>query len=89
MTFAEFDEVLEGYKRRQRDNTNDLLYLAWHVAVWSRCDPKDFPKNLKDVLIKDKPQPTREMTVDEQLAMLRLMNAAFGGNEVVGDGTLH
>lgn len=73
--------MCEGYRKREINRVNELLYLAWHIAALER--QKKLP-SLKSLMQKvdEKAKPHKEQTVDEQIAMCRLLNAAFGGEFV-------
>lgn len=78
LTIAEFSEMVDGYIRRQKNKRNELLYLAWHTAALIR--QAELPA-LAD-LVQDEPKEPHEQTPEEMIAVLRLINAAYGGNVV-------
>lgn len=71
--------MAEGYNKRNLKRKNEFIELAWNTAYLSRV--KEMPE-LKSILIKDF-KPARQQTDEEMMAMARLLNAAFGGVEVV------
>lgn len=71
--------MLKGYNRRQKDERNKLLFLAWHTEVFAR--QKTLPA-LTSMMETDEPKEKHVQTDDEMLAMCRLLNAAFGGEVV-------
>jgi len=74
LTFAEFSEMCEGYKWRREQQLNDLISHAWHTArltMWT----KEFPK-LETLLIRRNSKP---QTAEDMLAVVKILNAAFGG----------
>ena len=79
LTYAEFVAMAEGYVRAQRRRTNELVYLAWHVAALSR-QPK-LPE-LQSLMQAEDDHRKKDQTPDEMLAMVRMLNAAMGGVEV-------
>lgn len=81
MTYAEFFAMLHAYQRRQRRRNNELIYTAWHSAAFRRMDR--LPA-LQSVLVNEdaEPEPAREQTTDEMIAVCKLLTAAFGGKVV-------
>ena len=86
LTYSEFITMFHGYVRAQRRRANEMLYTAWHTAMFTRA--KEMPE-LKSVLIEEDAATTasrgglREQTPEEQLMTLRVLNAALGGAEVM------
>jgi len=78
LTYAELDVILNGYVERRKDHNNELLYLAWHTALFTRQEYK-LPKFEEIITPKEKKQ---KQTDEEMMAMARILNAAFGGTEV-------
>ena len=81
LTPAEIATMAQGHNRKSRRRVNELIYSAWHTAVFGRMEKMPA---LEDV-IKDEgeaPQRHREQTDDEMMAMARILNAAFGGEVV-------
>lgn len=68
--------MAEGYQKKYKQHMNELIYLAWHTAYLQRVTK--FP-DLKSLLQEDK---KNAQTDDEMMAMARMLNAAFGGDEV-------
>lgn len=81
LTFSEFCAMVSGYQRKQTKHTNELLYVAWHVAAFSRQDRLPGLKSLMQS-VDSTTSPHKEQTTDEMLSMCRLLNAAFGGEVV-------
>ena len=79
LTPAEFAAMAAGYARTQRRRTNELVYLAWHVAAFSR-QPK-LPE-LSSLMQTEDDSRKKDQTPDEMLTMVRMLNAAMGGVEV-------
>lgn len=69
--------MVEGYSKRKTNRTNELLYLAWHIAALSRV--QKIPE-LESLYIKD--EKIHKQTDEDMMAMARVLNAAFGGVEV-------
>ena len=77
LTFAEFVIIFKEYARTEKRKVNELLFLAWHTALFER--QKKLP-SLKSIYITEEerePQSTEEM-----IAMCRMFNAALGGKEI-------
>lgn len=74
MTPAELLIKAEGYKRKQKEKYNDLIYLAWHTEAFARTEK--LPS--LDSLMREK----HEQTDEEMMAMAKVLNAAFGGEVV-------
>jgi len=53
--------------------------MAWHTALFER--QKKLPA-LNTVLIDEQQKEHRKQTVDEMIAVVKLLNAAYGGEEV-------
>jgi hypothetical protein len=86
LTYAEFYSMYKGYKKRSREKLNDTITLAWFVERFRR-DP-DKLKDLTEYLIVENKKPEKPVEVMPDLAifhMLRAINAALGGVEVVTD----
>jgi hypothetical protein len=79
LTCTEFAAMAEGYARAQKRRTNELVYLAWHVAALSR-QPK-LPE-LSSLMQTEDDRRKKDQTPDEMLTMVRMLNAAMGGVEV-------
>jgi hypothetical protein len=76
--------MVEGYVRKQKNDYiirhNQNAWLAWHTAALTRC--KEMPE-LEKLFIDEKDlEPKKEQTTDQMIAMVRLINAAWGGEEV-------
>jgi hypothetical protein len=69
---------LDGYKRHEKRRVNELLSLAWHIALFER--QKKLPA--LDTILQDEQKEHRKQTVDEMIAVVKLLNAAYGGIEV-------
>lgn len=80
LTFAEFEVKFDGFIRNRKQQIKDMLYQAWHTAVYYRC--KDMPK-LESIMIGDAKPVKKRQTDDEMIAKARLLNALFGGTEVM------
>jgi len=78
LTYAEFIAMLDGFTRRRTQTNNDLLYVSWHVAAFNR--QKTLP-SLKSILVEN-PTEHHQQTDEEMLAMIKIINAAFGGKVV-------
>ena len=76
MTPAEFYIKAEAHDRKQRDEANKMLYLAWHTALFAR-QPK-LPA-LAEIFIKDEPQQPKAQTSDEIMEICKMWTAALGG----------
>ena len=79
LTYAEFFAMAEGFKRRRIDRQNALIYHAWHCEAFAR--QKTLPE-LKNILQKSE-STHRQQTEEEMIAICRMLNAAFGGDEVM------
>jgi hypothetical protein len=80
LTYAEFRTCLKGHTRTLYRRANEMIYTAWHTALFTR--QPELPA-LKDVLLDEESTgEPREMTDEQMFNMCRLLNAAFGGTEV-------
>jgi len=73
--------MAHGYVRKSRRKANERITSAWNTAYLTRA--RKLP-DLKSLLIDEEPvvRIEHEQTDDEMLAMIRLLNAAWGGIEV-------
>lgn len=79
LTYAEFFAMAKARKRLERRRRNELLYTAWHTALFER--QTKLPA-LNTVLIDEQKEKPKKQTVDEMIAVVKLLNAAYGGEEV-------
>jgi hypothetical protein len=77
LTPAEFYEMAEGYNKRHIKRSNELITLAWNTAALVRT--KEMPE-LESILISDVIKEAQ--TDDEMLSIVKMLNAAFGGEVV-------
>jgi hypothetical protein len=84
LTFAEFKSMVDGYRRRQTNKTNELIILAHNTASLTRC--KNMPE-LKSLLIDvDKEiKPKKEQSIKSMINALYNWNIALGG-EFIEEG---
>lgn len=54
--------AFEAFEERREIERKDRMSHAWHVAVWSRVDPKKFPTHDRVVQRKNR----RAMTPEQQ-----------------------
>ena len=78
LTWAEFYHMAKGYVRRSTQRRNELIFTAWHIEAFARS--KVLPK--LESLIHYDDAPKEEQTADEMVAMVMLLNAAYGGEVV-------
>lgn len=78
MTYAEFVSMAEGALERERRQYNHAVEMAWLGAVLPR--QKEIPP-LRALLIPERAKET-DARPDDALLFLRVLNAAFGGEEV-------
>lgn len=69
--------MTEGYNKRHIKRTNELITLAWNTAALMRIE--EMPE-LKNILISDVVKESQ--TDDEMLSIVKMLNAAFGGEVV-------
>ncbi len=72
--------MVNAYNINKRHERNTNIYIAWHVALFNR--QKVLPA-LNALLIDPYQTEPKEQTPEEMLAVARLINAAYGGTEVV------
>jgi len=80
--------MVKGYTRKRKEefinNYNENMRLAWYTARLTRC--KDMP-DLETLFIEEKDlEPKKEQTTEQMIAIVRLLNAAYGGIEVETHG---
>jgi hypothetical protein len=76
LTPYEFQTMIEGHTNKQKNKYNDLKGLAWYIAVLSRA--KEIPELEK---LLGESTPKKEQTPEEMVAIARILNAAYGGEE--------
>jgi hypothetical protein len=69
--------MAEGYNKRHIMRSNELITLAWNTAALVRTE--EMPE-LESILISDVVKETQ--TDDEMLSIVKMLNAAFGGEVV-------
>jgi len=83
LTPGEYISKAKGFVRHEKRKMNDLLIVAWYTAYLTRV--RDMPA-LKSLLIEidsdDKPKAEHRQSDEEMMAICRLLNAAFGGDEI-------
>jgi hypothetical protein len=77
LTPFEFQAILNNHINKTKIKHNDIKSIAWMIAMLSRA--KDIPK-LEDLLKEDKPKEPQ--TADQMMAMVKILNAAYGGDEI-------
>lgn len=79
LTLAEFLVKYEEYIKAERNKLNEFITLAWLTANYTRA--KTFPPDLNKLLIKEGAE-RKVQTVEEMMAMAKIVNAAWGGEEI-------
>lgn len=69
--------MAEGYNKRHIMRSNELIALAWNTAALVRT--KEMPE-LENILISDVIKEAQ--TDEEMLSIVKMLNAAFGGEVV-------
>lgn len=77
LTPAEFYAMADGFSKRQKQRTNELIYLAWNTAALTRIEKMPELKDLYETV-----EPKKEQTDDDMLTVAKSLNAAFGGEVV-------
>jgi hypothetical protein len=70
--------MCKAHKRISRHRANELLSLAWHIALFER--QTKLPA--LNTILQDECKEHRKQTVDEMISVVKLLNAAYGGVEV-------
>ena len=80
LTYAEFIVRYEEHIKSQVHKRNELVFHAWHVAMFNR--QKRLPA-LDTVLTKEETnKPKKAQTTEEMMSMCKMLNAAYGGKEI-------
>jgi hypothetical protein len=66
--------------KRLKRGHGDLAWHAWTIAYLGRVEAKSFPKTHKDLLKDAAKPPAKPQTAEEQLAIMKCMFLAFGGD---------
>lgn len=80
LTPAELFIISKGYFDTQKQKAGDLLFLAWHIEAFARTKTLPPLKNLLQQV--ENAQQHHEQTDEEMLAMVKILNAAYGGEVV-------
>lgn len=77
LTPAEFYYMVDGHGRKQKRHRNEILYGAWYTAMLMRQEKiPPLSELMQDM------EPKEPQTDDDMLAMVKVLNAAFGGEVV-------
>jgi len=76
LTPAEFAVMVDALEQDHVNKINELLFVAWHTAYFTR-EPK--PPMLKDVLISKEKKPQKEQTPEQMVVACKMITAALGG----------
>lgn len=76
LTLAEAEREFRGLARIRERETNERIWLAWHIVALDRTDR--LPK-LESLLVK-KSEPKRKQTPEEMLLAMKSIFLAFGGD---------
>lgn len=79
ITPREIDREMRAAMKRREIEADERMSMAWHIAAFTRVDHKKFPK-LKDVLGRVSRGTPKPQSPDVQLANMKAMFLAFGGN---------
>jgi hypothetical protein len=79
MTPREFDRYLRGRDRGLRDEYARGMSLAWHAAAFQRGQKIPDLKPILDRITKRREPPK---TPAEQLRIVEMLNAKFGGRDL-------
>jgi hypothetical protein len=79
LTLDEFCRMAAGYQRRHTHRLNELLYASWHAEAFAR---QERLPSLESVLLdaECENQPKREQSAEEMLTVVKMLNAALGGD---------
>ena len=80
LTPAEFFIMFDGWQENQKEKFSELISLAWYTAAFSRQEKLPPLKGLLQQL--ENTQQHQKQTDEEMLAMVKVLNAAFGGEVV-------
>ncbi len=79
-TVYELTVMLKGQNKKKIHDKNKLTYVAYYVALFNR--QKKLP-SLSDVLDdENRTEEKKEQTPEEILSIIKVLNAALGGDEV-------
>lgn len=76
--------LYQAFERRQRREHNDRAWLAHTTAALHRSEGKRFPP-LSRLQLRDAARRRTVDDPDDMLALVKMMNAALGGNVVTVD----
>jgi hypothetical protein len=84
LTPRELMLILEAYNEKEQQKREESLTAAYMSAYFQRV--KRMP-SLKQVLEDSRPRRSVPQTPDQMLAAVKMLQAQFGGEEGVGDGS--
>ena len=70
---------LKGRAQAKTDHWRMTMWGAWHIAAYSRA--KKLPK-LEPILRRMGGAKRKRQTVEQQVALAEMLNAAFGGKDL-------
>lgn len=74
--------MIKAYSTRQVEQMKERISLAYINAMWTiqwLGKKSSHPKPLKEILKKIGNTEKKEMTAEQMLARVKMLNAAFGG----------
>jgi len=73
--------MVDGFVERERLKRNDLIANAWYGEAFARTER--LPR-LDSLMTKKEAPPAeeKEQTPEEMMAVCRVLNMAFGGQEI-------
>lgn len=86
LTYVEFSEIWDAYRRMEIKRWNERISTAWHTALFHKLDT--LPE-LASLMLTDVPaseEPKGPPPIDAVVARCRMLNAMFGGTEVETNG---
>lgn len=82
LTLAEYNKMVKGYSKRRRNNLYGFAMVTaalYEVNRDRKRRPKPFTPN--DFMPKEELKLKPKQTVDEQIAIVRMLNLAFDGKD--------
>jgi hypothetical protein len=79
LTYAEFSDMVDGFNRNKKRRRDELLFTAWHTALYTRL--KELPEfnTILNVEEKTPEVTTKEPNHNAMMAMAKALNEKWGG----------
>jgi hypothetical protein len=81
LTPREFNFICKSFRKRQIDELNGHIVLAWQIGNFVHWDPKRYP-SIESVIVDEEKDNDAEMTEQETCDYLKAWALSMGGKVV-------